>query len=166
PAPAAPSTSRTRSPRRPYSRSGNGRTDAAGGPGAPAPGPGPPPDGFFPGPPAPALPGCSLAGVPVVELIRLEDIRKTYHLGEVDVPVLKGVSLNIARGEMVALMGVSGSGKSTLMNILGCLDRPSSGRYYLDGEEVGDLSIDERAIIRNRKIGFVFQNFNLLPRTS
>jgi ABC-type lipoprotein export system ATPase subunit len=100
------------------------------------------------------------------ELIRLEDITKTYHLGEVDVPVLKGVSLTIARGEMVALMGASGSGKSTLMNILGCLDRPTSGRYYLDGQEVSRLSKDERANIRNRKIGFVFQNFNLLPRTS
>jgi ABC-type lipoprotein export system ATPase subunit len=101
-----------------------------------------------------------------VELIRLIDIRKTYHLGEVDVPVLKGVSLLIERGEMVALMGVSGSGKSTLMNILGCLDRPSSGQYLLEGQDVGYLTIDERAIIRNRKIGFVFQNFNLLPRTS
>jgi len=100
------------------------------------------------------------------ELIRLEDVRKTYYLGEVDVPVLLGVSLTIARGEMVALMGVSGSGKSTLMNILGCLDRPTSGRYWLDGQEVGNLSKDERAIIRNKKIGFVFQNFNLLPRTS
>jgi ABC-type lipoprotein export system ATPase subunit len=101
-----------------------------------------------------------------MDLIHLEDIRKTYFLGEIDVPVLKGVSLSIARGEMVALMGASGSGKSTLMNILGCLDRPTSGRYWLDGEEVTDLSKDERAIIRNRKIGFVFQNFNLLPRTS
>jgi ABC-type lipoprotein export system ATPase subunit len=100
------------------------------------------------------------------ELIRLEDVRKTYHLGEVEVPVLKGISLTIARGEMVALMGASGSGKSTLMNILGCLDRPSSGRYWLDGREITNLSKDERAVIRNQKIGFVFQNFNLLPRTS
>jgi ABC-type lipoprotein export system ATPase subunit len=99
-------------------------------------------------------------------LIRLEDIRKTYHLGEVDVPVLNGVSLTIDRGELVALMGVSGSGKTTLMNLLGCLDRPSSGHYWLDGEEVSELSGDARAILRNRKIGFVFQNFNLLPRSS
>jgi ABC-type lipoprotein export system ATPase subunit len=101
-----------------------------------------------------------------MDLIHLEDIRKTYYLGEIDVPVLKGVSLDIARGEMVALMGVSGSGKSTLMNILGCLDRPTGGRYWLDGQEVTNLSKDERAIVRNRKIGFVFQSFNLLPRTS
>src|SRR5438552_12089917 len=101
-----------------------------------------------------------------MDLIRLQDIYKTYHLGEMDVPVLKGVSLNIARGELVALMGVSGSGKTTLMNILGCLDRPSSGRYWLDGEEVSSFSADQRAMVRNRKIGFVFQNFNLLPRTS
>jgi ABC-type lipoprotein export system ATPase subunit len=100
------------------------------------------------------------------DLIQLEDVRKTYHLGEIDVPVLKGVSLTIGRGEMVALMGASGSGKTTLMNILGCLDRPTAGRYLLDGREVSRLSADERAMVRNRKIGFVFQSFNLLARTS
>ncbi len=99
-------------------------------------------------------------------IITLRDIHKTYHLGEVDVPVLKGVSLSVEPGELVALMGVSGSGKSTLMNILGCLDRPSSGDYWLDGRKVSQLSSDERALVRNRKVGFVFQNFNLLPRTS
>jgi ABC-type lipoprotein export system ATPase subunit len=102
----------------------------------------------------------------VSDLIKLEDITKTYHLGELDVPVLKGISLTIARGELVALMGVSGSGKTTLMNLLGCLDRPTSGRYWLDGQEVSTLSGDGRALVRNKKIGFVFQNFNLLPRTS
>ncbi len=101
-----------------------------------------------------------------MDLIKLEDIYKTYHLGEIDVPVLKGISLSIERGELAALMGVSGSGKTTLMNILGCLDRPSSGRYWLDGQEVSDLPGDVRALVRNKKIGFVFQNFNLLPRTS
>lgn len=99
-------------------------------------------------------------------LIELEDIHKTYHLGQVDLRVLKGVSLQIERGEMVALMGASGSGKTTLMNILGCLDRPTSGRYTLDGESVESLTADQRAIVRNKKIGFCFQNFNLLPRTN
>jgi ABC-type lipoprotein export system ATPase subunit len=101
-----------------------------------------------------------------MDLIRLEDVHKTYHLGEMDVPVLKGITLSIGRGEMVALMGASGSGKSTLMNTLGCLDRPTAGRYWLDGQEVARLSNDARALVRNKKIGFVFQSFQLLPRTS
>ena len=101
-----------------------------------------------------------------MHLIELKNIFKTYHLGEVDVPVLKGITLNVEQGELVALMGASGSGKSTLMNILGCLDHPSSGNYLLDGEEISGLTSDGRALIRNRKIGFVFQGFNLLPRTS
>ncbi len=101
-----------------------------------------------------------------MELIELEDIHKTYYMGEIAVPVLKGVSLAIAGGELVALMGASGSGKSTLMNILGCLDRPSSGAYRLDGMEISHLSPDHRARLRNQKLGFIFQNFNLLPRTS
>lgn len=100
------------------------------------------------------------------ELIRLEDIRKTYRTGDRDLPVLKGITLTIHRGEMVALMGQSGSGKTTLMNTLGCLDRPTAGRYWLDGEEISTLSPAERARVRSRKIGFVFQSFNLLARTS
>jgi ABC-type lipoprotein export system ATPase subunit len=99
-------------------------------------------------------------------LIVLDNIHRVYRLGEIDLPVLRGVSLSIEAGELVALMGASGSGKTTLMNILGCLDHPTSGRYSLDGEEVSSLDSDQRALVRNRKIGFVFQSFNLLPRTS
>ena len=99
-------------------------------------------------------------------VVRLEDIRKTYRTGEVEVHAVRGVSIEIGQGEFVALMGSSGSGKSTLMNILGCLDRPTAGRYFLDGEDVSSLSRDELADVRNQKLGFVFQNFNLLARTS
>jgi putative ABC transport system ATP-binding protein len=99
-------------------------------------------------------------------LIELRDICKTYDLGEVKVNALVNANLTIEKGEYLALMGPSGSGKSTLMNTLGCLDRPTSGSYQLAGEEIAPMSRDERAVIRNRRIGFVFQNFNLLARTS
>ena len=101
-----------------------------------------------------------------MELIKLENIHKTYYRGEMEIPVLQGVSLRIEPGEMIALVGTSGSGKSTLMNIVGCLDRPTSGKYWLDGQEISAISAEQRAVVRNLKIGFVFQNFNLLPRTS
>jgi putative ABC transport system ATP-binding protein len=99
-------------------------------------------------------------------VIQLKDIQKVYHTGEVDVHAVGGVSLDISRGEFVALMGASGSGKSTMMNVIGCLDRPTGGKYLLDGLDVSQLSRDELADIRNQKIGFVFQGFNLLARTS
>lgn len=101
-----------------------------------------------------------------VPVIALKDIVKNYRLGKEEVPVLKGISLSVERGEFLSIMGPSGSGKSTLMNILGCLDRPTSGSYELDGEEVAQLSDDRLAQTRNQKIGFVFQSFNLLAKLS
>lgn len=99
-------------------------------------------------------------------VIRMENIHKIYTAGDVEVHALRGVSLTVGKGEFVAIMGASGSGKSTMMNILGCLDQPTKGSYFLDGEDVSRLSKDQRADIRNRKIGFVFQGFNLLSRTT
>ncbi len=103
---------------------------------------------------------------PVIQpVIQIDDIKKIYRMGEVEVPALNGISFRIEKGEMVAITGPSGSGKSTLMNIIGCLDTPSSGTYILDGVDVSKLNDDEQAMIRNKKIGFVCQTFNLLART-
>ena len=99
-------------------------------------------------------------------VIRVEDLKKVYRNGEVEVHALRGINLEICRGDFVAIMGTSGSGKSTLMNILGCLDRPSSGNYYLEGIDIKDKTDDELSEIRNLNIGFVFQSFNLISRTS
>ncbi|HYV28482.1 MAG TPA: ATP-binding cassette domain-containing protein, partial [Candidatus Eisenbacteria bacterium] len=99
-------------------------------------------------------------------VIKLDEVHKVYHTGEVDVHAVRGVTLEIHLGEFVALMGASGSGKSTMMNIIGCLDRPTKGKYHLDGIDVSQLNRDQLADIRNQKIGFVFQGFNLLSRTS
>ena len=99
-------------------------------------------------------------------VVDAKDLKKIYVMGDVEVHALRGLSIQIARGEVVSIMGPSGSGTSTLMNMLGCLDRPTSGEYYLDGESVADLNDDQLADIRNRKVGFVFQSFNLLPRAT
>jgi ABC-type lipoprotein export system ATPase subunit len=100
------------------------------------------------------------------DVIRIEKLNKIYHMGEMDLHILKSVSVTVKRGEMVAIMGASGSGKTTLMNIIGCMDRPTDGAYFLDGEEISKVKPDRLAYIRNKKFGFVFQSFNLLSRTT
>ncbi len=99
-------------------------------------------------------------------MITMKDITKTYHMGETDVPILKGIDVQINEGEYVSIMGASGSGKSTLMNIIGCLDRPTSGKYYLENRDLTTLDKDDLAYIRNQRIGFIFQQFNLLARST
>lgn len=99
-------------------------------------------------------------------IINIKNLRKDYHVGEVIVHALRGINLEIKKGEFVAIMGASGSGKSTMLNILGCLDKPTAGEYYLDGQEIKQMSKDELARLRNKKLGFVFQAYNLLPRTT
>ena len=112
------------------------------------------------------LPGRAETVIPDRSLIDVREITKVYHMGTVDVHALRGVSMQVGAGELLSIMGPSGSGKSTMMNVLGCLDQPTSGEYYLDGVDVGALDDDAQADIRNQKIGFVFQTFNLLPRTT
>jgi putative ABC transport system ATP-binding protein len=116
--------------------------------------------------PSSPSPGVRLDSDRGGEVIRIHDLHKTYKMGDIEVHALRGINVAIDRGEFVAVMGASGSGKSTIMNILGCLDRPTSGAYFLESQDVSALSSDEWAHIRNRKIGFVFQGFNLLNRTS